>query len=135
MVSPLNIKLVEAKQATAIPDFSRDDLLSLALTDLSTLQLPLVSEQERQTIVLRYRRLAFLGDRLLDAILADYLFTTHPELTNQDLDAWRQDVTCRESLTRFAVQLGLPGFCSSWNDQTANRLKKSQVFMEKCSRL
>ncbi|MBD2463396.1 hypothetical protein H6G89_20395 [Oscillatoria sp. FACHB-1407] len=115
MIHPLNIKLLEAKQAIAISGFSRDDLLSLALTDLSTLQLPLVSEQERQTIVLQYRRLAFLGDRLLDAILADYLFTTHPELTNQDLDAWRQDVTCRESLTRFAVQLGLPGFCSSWN--------------------
>lgn len=65
--------------------------------------------------MLRYRRLAFLGDRLLDAILADYLFTTHPELTNQDLDTWRQDITCRESLTRFAVQLGLPNFCSSWN--------------------
>jgi dsRNA-specific ribonuclease len=115
MIHPLNIRLLEAKQAIAIPGFSRDDLLSLALTDLSTLQLPLVSEQERQTIVLRYRRLAFLGDRLLDAILADYLFTTHPELTNQDLDTWRQDITCRESLTKFAVQLGLPDFCSSWN--------------------
>lgn len=115
MIHPLNIKLLEAKQAIAIPGFSHNDLLSLALTDLSTLQLPLVSEQERQTIVLQYRRLAFLGDRLLDAILADYLFTTHPELTNQNLDTWRKNITCRESLTKFAVQLGLPDFCSSWN--------------------
>lgn len=115
MVNLLNIKLLEAKKAIAIPGFNRDDLLSLALTDLSTLQLPLVSEQERQTIVLRYRRLAFLGDRLLDAILADYLFIAHPELTNQDLDTWRQNITCRESLARFAIQIGLPDFCSSWN--------------------
>lgn len=111
----LNIKLCEAKRAIAISDFKRDDLLSLALTDLSTLQLPLVSEQERQAIVLQYRRLAFLGDRLLDTVLADYLFTTHPELTKEDLDDWRQEITCRKTLTDFAIELGLPNFCSSWN--------------------
>jgi ribonuclease III len=110
-----NIKLVEAKQAIAIPDFNRDELLGLALTDLSTLQLPVCSESDRQAIVLEYRRLAFLGDRLLDAVLADYLFATHPELTNKDLDDWRQKITCRESLTDFAIELGLPDFCSSWN--------------------
>jgi dsRNA-specific ribonuclease len=110
-----NIKLPEAKQAIAIPDFNRDDLLRLALTDPSTLQPPAVLEQQRQTIVLQYRRLAFLGDRLLEAVLADYLFATHPDLTNQDLDKWRKDITCRESLTEFAIDLGLPDFCSSWN--------------------
>lgn len=115
MINKLNIRLVEAKQAIAIPNFKRDDLLSLALTDLSTLQLPLVSELERQGTVLQYRLLAFLGDRLLDAVLADYLFRTHPELTNEDLDGWRQDISCRESLTEFAIELGLPDFCSSWN--------------------
>lgn len=115
----LNINLSEAKQAIAISDFKRDDLLNLALTDLSTLQLPLVSELERQTIVLQYRQLAFLGDRLLDTVLADYLFTTHPELTKEDLDGWRQEITCRKTLTDFSIQLGLPNFCSSWNK--ANR--------------
>lgn len=115
MIHKLNIRLAEAKQAIAIPDFKRDDLLRLALTDLSTLQLPLVSEPERQAIVLQYRRLAFLGDSLLDAVLADYLFATHPELTNQDLDDWRQGITCRETLAEFAIKLGLPDFCSSWN--------------------
>jgi ribonuclease III len=110
-----NIKLVEAKQAIAIPDFKHDKLLRLALTDLSTLQLPDFSESDRQAIVLEYRRLAFLGDRLLDAVVADYLFATYPELTNKDLDDWRQKITCRESLTGFAIELGLPDFYSSWN--------------------
>ena len=114
-INQLAIKLDEAKQAIAIPDFKRDDLLSLALTDLSTLQLPIVSELERRTIVLQYRRLAFLGDRLLDAALADYLFVTHSELTNEDLNDWREEITCRESLTEFAIELGLPDFCSSWS--------------------
>ncbi|NJM67331.1 MAG: ribonuclease III family protein [Acaryochloris sp. RU_4_1] len=121
MVNMLNIKLSEAKQAIAIPDFKSDDLLSHALTDLSTLQLPTVPEQERQSIVLKYRRLAFLGDCLLDAALADYLFGTYPALTNQELDTRRQAIMCRESLTKFAMELGLPNFCSSWNRQNRKR--------------
>lgn len=116
-IDQLLIKLNEAKQAIAIPDFKCDDLLRLVLTDLSTLQLPVVSETERQDIVLQHRRLAFLGDRLLDAVLADYLFATHSELTNEDLDDWRQEITYRESLTAFAIELGLPNFCSSSNRQ------------------
>ncbi|MCY6492304.1 ribonuclease III domain-containing protein [Leptolyngbya sp. GGD] len=115
MMHKLEIKLAEAKQAIAIPDFKRDDLLRLALTDLSTLQLPSVSEQERQDIVLQYRRLAFLGDRLLDAVVADYYFTNCSPLSNQDLDDSRQYTTSRESLAQFAISLGLPNFCSSWN--------------------
>ncbi|MCY7281916.1 MAG: ribonuclease III domain-containing protein [Cyanobacteria bacterium CAN_BIN43] len=115
MIHKLDIKLEEAKQAIAITDFTHDDLLKLALTDLSTLQLPAVLKSEQQVSVLQYRRLAFLGDRLLDAVLADYLFAAHPELSNQDLDGWRQDITCRESLIKFAIDLGLPNFCSSWN--------------------
>lgn len=115
MAYKLNIKLAEAKQSIAIPSFKRDDLLNLALTDLSTLQLSLVSEPERQSIVLQYRQLAFLGDRLLDAVLADYLFDTHRNLTNKELDDWRKKITCRKSLTEFAIKLGLPDFCSSWN--------------------
>lgn len=111
----LNIKLEEAKQAIAIPDFKRDDLLRLALTDLSTLQLPFVSEQQRQDIVLQYRRLAFLGDRLLDAVVADCYFTNCSPLSNQDLDDLRQYTTSRESLAQFAISLSLPNFCSSWN--------------------
>lgn len=57
----ISMKLEEAKQAIAIPNFKRDDLLQLALTDLSTLQPPTVLESERQNIVMQYRRLAFLG--------------------------------------------------------------------------
>ena len=47
--------------------------------------------------------------------MANYLFKTHPNLTNEDLDDWRQDITNRESLNTFAIELGLPNFCSSWN--------------------
>lgn len=114
-IDQISIKLEEAKQIVAIPNFKRDDLLKIALAALSTLQLPLVTETERQQIVREHRRLAFLGDRLLDAVLADYLFAAYPELTNEDLDDWRQEITSRESLSEFAIQLGVPGVCSSWH--------------------
>lgn len=115
MLYRLNIKLAEAKQAIAIPDFKRDDLLQIALVDLCTLQAPIVLDQDRQRIEHQYRRLAFLGDRLLDAVLAGYLFDTYPNSTKEDLDDWRQAIASRASLTQFAIELGLPNFCSSWN--------------------
>ena len=117
-IDRLSIKLDEAKQIIAIPGFKRDDLLKIALAALSTLQLPHVLDHERQQIERDHRRLAFLGDRLLDAVLANYLFKTHSNLTNEDLDDWRQDITTRESLNKFAIELGLPDFCSSWNSKS-----------------
>lgn len=114
-IDQLSIKLEDAKRIVAIPKFKQDELLKVALVALSTLQLPLVSEAERKQIECKHRRLAFLGDRLLDAVLADYLFATYPKLTNKDLDDWRQELTSRESLSEFAIELDLPSICSSWN--------------------
>ncbi|UIE36483.1 ribonuclease III domain-containing protein [Leptodesmis sichuanensis] len=33
----------------------------------------------------------------------------------KDLDDWRQKIASKESLTEFAIDLGLPKFSSSWN--------------------
>jgi len=115
-IDRLSIKLDEAKQIIAIPGFKRDDLLKIALAALSTLQLPLILDQERQVIQRDHRRLAFLGDRLLDAVLADYLFETRPNLTNEALNV-RRDITRRKSLNKFAIELGLPDVCSSWDSK------------------
>lgn len=109
------VKLFEAKQAIAIPGFKRDDLLEIALTDLSTLNHPATSKAERESFERMYRRLAFLGDALIDSVLADYLFRINSDLTKEDLDDWRQRSASSESLTKFAIELGLPRFSSSWN--------------------
>ena len=111
------IKLQEAKQAIAFSDFMRDDLLTIALTELSDLnhsEIPR-SERERQEGI--YRRLAYLGDALFDSVLADYLFDTNPDLSNKKLDGLRQKIASRKPLTNFAIQLGLPNFSSSCNKQ------------------
>jgi dsRNA-specific ribonuclease len=111
----ITIKLQEAKQAIGIADFKRDDLLKIALIDLSDLNHPEIPEVERERLKRDYRRLAFLGDALFDAVLADYLFDVNQDLTHEDLDDWRKSIASTESFTEFAIQLGLPKFSSSWD--------------------
>ena len=110
-----DIKLQEAKQAIAIPDFKRDDLLTIALTDLSTLGHAEISKTERKYLASMYRRLAFLGDAFFDSVLAEYLFSMDSNISQQDLDDWRQEIASAKSLTEFAIELGLPKFSSSWS--------------------
>jgi ribonuclease-3 len=109
-----DIKLEEAKKAIALPDFKRDDLLTIALTEPADLNHPSISKDERIRLENAYRRLAFLGDALFDAALANYLFNVSLSLTKKDLDDWRQEIASKESLTEFAIDLGLPKFSSSW---------------------
>jgi len=110
-----DIKLQEAKQAIAISDFKRDDILTIALTDPSDLNHPEISKAEREHLESVYRRLAFFGDALFDSVLADYLFNINHDLTKKDLDDWRQEIASKESFTEFAIDLGLPKYSSSWN--------------------
>ncbi len=113
-IGDLPIKLDEAKQAIAIPDFRQDDLLELALTDPCTLNESGLSKSKQEQRKREYRRLAFLGDTLIDAILAGYLYSTNRDLTQGEFDKWRQKIADRDSLTRFAISLGLPDVSSSW---------------------
>jgi len=108
-------KLKEAKQAIAFPNFHSDDLLEIALTDPCTLNEMALPRAEQDRIKRKYRTLAFMGDALIDAILADYLYSTGRELEREELDDYRQAIADRPSLTDFAIELGLPDFSSSWN--------------------
>lgn len=110
-----DVKLQEAKKAIAFSDFKRDDLLVIALTEPADLNRPEISKPERERLERSYRRLAFLGDTLIDAVLADYLFHINEGLNKEEFDDWRQDVASKDSLTEFAIELGLPKFSSSRN--------------------
>ena len=109
------IKLEEAKRAIAFPDFHSDELLKIALTDPCTINESGLPPNQQLTLKQEYRRLAFLGDMLIDAILADFLYGTRRELTHEDFDDYRQDLVDRPSLADFAIALGLPEVSSSWN--------------------
>lgn len=114
-MSPLIIKLEEAERVIAFPDFHNNDLLAIALTDPCTLNESGLSPAQQAQRKREYRRLAFLGDMLIDTILADFLYRTRQELTHEDFDNYRQDLADRPSLTYFAMELGLPELSSSWS--------------------
>ena len=114
-MSYLSIKLEAAKRAIAFPGFHSDDLLEIALTDPCTLKEMALPRAEQDRIKRKYRTLAFMGDALIDAILADYLYSTGREFERVELDNYRQAIADRPSLTAFAIALGLPGVSSSWD--------------------
>ena len=114
-MSYLSIKLEAAKRAIAFPGFHSDDLLEIALTDPCTLNEMALPRAEQDRIKRKYRTLAFMGDALIDAILADYLYSTGREFERVELDNYRQAIADRPSLTAFAIALGLPGVSSSWD--------------------
>lgn len=93
-------------------------MLRIALTDLADLNHPEISKSVQEQTKRAYRRLAFLGDALLDSVLADYLYGINPELTQDDFNYWRATTASRESLVKFAIELGLPNFSSSWNKKS-----------------
>ncbi len=114
-MSNLSIKIEAAKRAIAFPGFHSDAALEIALTDPCTLNDMTLSKAEQAQRKVEYRRLAFLGDMIADAVLADYLYRERPGLSHEDFDNYRQDLLNRPFLGNFAIDLGLPDFSSSWN--------------------
>jgi ribonuclease-3 len=52
-------------------------------------------------------RLEYLGDAVLDYLLADYLYRSLPNATEGELTALRAAIVRRETLARFAEKLGI----------------------------
>lgn len=55
-------------------------------------------------------RLEFLGDALLGFVVADYLYTHCPDLSEGELTLRRAALVCADSLARLATDLGLGEF-------------------------
>ncbi|MGI8932831.1 MAG: ribonuclease III domain-containing protein [Phormidesmis sp.] len=111
----LSVNLSAAKQAIGLPKFQHDALLTLSLLDTASLNETGLSLTAQATLKAEYRRLAYLGDYLIDAALADYLFSDYPRLTHEQMDTLRQRISDRKSLCQFAIQLGWPDYCTSRN--------------------
>jgi ribonuclease III len=55
-------------------------------------------------------RMEYLGDAVLDFLLADYLFETFPNASEGELTGLRAALVRRETLSRLAVRLGIGQF-------------------------
>jgi ribonuclease-3 len=76
-------------------DFSDESLLELAMTHAST------------GAIKNNERLEFLGDAVLDLIVAELLFEGHPELAEGALTEFKAEVVSRKTLAHAARRLEL----------------------------
>ncbi len=76
------------------------DLYYLALTHSSVLP-------KRKDLNQSNERLEFLGDAILDAIIANHLYQTYPGLTEGELTKEKSKIVSRKTLNYLASELGL----------------------------
>jgi ribonuclease-3 len=78
--------------------FKNLDLLKTALTH---------SSYANETSVESYERLEFLGDAVLDCVVARFLYDHFPEASEGKLSKMRSAIVSRVNFARFAVELGI----------------------------
>ena len=73
-----------------------------------------------------YERLEFLGDAVLDLVLADYLYTHHKE-TEGEMTKVRANYVCENANYVYATDLGLEKYILVGNGELEGPVKKSIV--------
>ena len=89
---------LEEKLGVEVSDYA---LLGTALTHRSYLNENLAVTEDNE-------RLEFLGDAVIDLIVADYLYQTYPEMAEGEMTALRSALVRAETLADFARQLDIP---------------------------
>ncbi len=87
-------------------EFARPDLLVCALTHRS-LANQLAHEHLGEAVAEDNERLEFLGDAVLNLVVAEVLFETHPEWQEGELTRVRAQLVSRQHLARVAVAVNL----------------------------
>jgi ribonuclease-3 len=82
--------------------FRHQALLGAALTHSSYLHEHADEETED------FERLEFLGDAVVDLVIGELLYASHPEATEGELTAMRAQLVSGPPLSQLAQQLGLP---------------------------
>ena len=77
----MNANIETLKKVIGIPNFKKTDLLDIALTHPSYIyENNTLNRQQQDLQEQEYRRLAILGDSILNAIVIDYLYHNLTEL-------------------------------------------------------
>lgn len=66
-----------------------------------------------KNISINNERLEYLGDAILDSIVAEYLFKKYPEKDEGFLTQMRSKIVNRENLNHIAIKLGIPNIIKS----------------------
>ncbi|HCF27252.1 MAG TPA: hypothetical protein DEV81_08625 [Cyanobacteria bacterium UBA11049] len=116
----MSIDIEAVKKAIGIPEFTRTDLLEIALTHPSKIyhnddnlnrQQQDLNRQQQDQQEREYRRLAILGDAMLSAAVVDYLHQYFPNLNQGAITQRKSHLVSRKQCYEFAKILKLRQLC------------------------
>jgi ribonuclease III len=112
--------------------FKDPELLVRALTHRSLArQIAHESKQEEQTAAGDNERLEFLGDAVLNLVVAEVLFESHPEWHEGELTRVRSRLVSREHMAQVAEAIGLGGYLRlSKGEERSGLRRKSTVLSD-----
>jgi ribonuclease III len=104
-------------------EFTNKELLKVALTH------PSLTKDKRLT---SYEKLEFLGDNILNLILAEALYKQFPEFDEGRLSQVHANLVCTETLAEIARQIGLDQVIMLDRGEEANRGRTNKKNLENC---
>lgn len=108
----MSIDIEAVKWAIALPEFTRTDLLEIALTHPSKVyENNNLNRQQKDQQEREYRRLAILGDAIFGAAVVDYLHRYFPKLNQGTISQWKSYLVSRKQAYEFAKFLKLKQLC------------------------
>jgi ribonuclease III len=121
-------KALYKKKQPADPSFKKNlkAVLGYSTNNLSLYQTALTHRSVKDTIDENNERLEYLGDAILSALVADYLFKRYPYKEEGFLTEMRSKMVNRQQLNDIAIKMGLKKI-TVYNRSDAS-LKTSQIF-------
>jgi len=108
----MSINIETVKKAIGIPEFTRTDLLEIALTHPSKIyDNKNLNRQQQERQEREYTRLAILADAMFGAAVVDYLHQYFPQLNQGSITQWKSHIVSRKQAYEFAMILKLRQLC------------------------
>lgn len=121
----MDINIEAVKKAINIPEFKHTELLEIALTHPSYLPEDRKLDSQKQVKQERdYRRLAILGDAILNAVVIDYLHKNDSTRNQGEITELKSNLVSREKASKFARKLKLRNICRLGGSEKSKDISK-----------
>ena len=130
----MTIDIEAVKKAIRIPEFTRTDLLEIALTHPSKIyENNHLNRQQQEQQECEYRRLAILGDAMFGAAVVDYLHQYFTKLNQGSITQWKSYIVSRKQAYEFGKILKLRQLCElgkseKWKYETMQQALLAEMF-------
>ena len=130
----MTIDIEAVKKAIRIPEFTRTDLLEIALTHPSKIyENNHLNRQQQGQQECEYRRLAILGDAMFGAAVVDYLHQYFTKLNQGSITQWKSYIVSRKQAYELGKILKLRQLCElgkseKWKYETMQQALLAEMF-------